>query len=94
MPQPLNRRAPVAAGPEWFAPKRYGYGAGLPIAWQGWALLLGYLIIVIAAATAFADKPLVMAAIIVPATLLLVLISARTTRGGWRWRWGKGEKSG
>ncbi len=19
----------------WFAPKRYGYGAGLPIAWQG-----------------------------------------------------------
>ena len=25
----------------WFAPKRYGFGAGLPIAWQGWALLLG-----------------------------------------------------
>ena len=21
----------------WFAPKRFGYGAGLPIAWQGWA---------------------------------------------------------
>ena len=22
---------------EWFAPKRYGIGAGLPISWQGWA---------------------------------------------------------
>ena len=22
----------------WFAPKRYGYGAGAPISWQGWAL--------------------------------------------------------
>lgn len=20
---------------DWFAPKRFGYGAGLPIAWQG-----------------------------------------------------------
>ena len=28
-------------GPEWFAPKRYGYGAGLPIAWQGWAVIVG-----------------------------------------------------
>ncbi len=25
----------------WFTPKRYGYGAGLPVAWQGWALLAG-----------------------------------------------------
>ena len=27
---------------DWFAPKRYGYGTGLPIAWQGWALLAAY----------------------------------------------------
>ena len=26
----------------WFAPKRYGFGAGLPVAWQGWALLAAY----------------------------------------------------
>ena len=30
-------------GPEWFAPKRYGYGAGLPISWQGWAVTLGFM---------------------------------------------------
>ena len=28
---------------DWFAPKRFGYGAGLPIAWQGWALIIGRL---------------------------------------------------
>jgi hypothetical protein len=28
---------------DWFAAKRYGYGAGLPIAWQGWALLAAYM---------------------------------------------------
>ena len=28
----------------WFAQKRFGYGAGLPLTWQGWALLGGYMI--------------------------------------------------
>ena len=28
---------------DWFAPKTLGYGAGWPIAWQGWALLASYL---------------------------------------------------
>ena len=36
----------------------------------------------------FEDRPLVVLAILVPATLVLLLIAARTTRGGWRWRWG------
>lgn len=31
----------------WFAPKRYGYGTGLPIAWQGWTLLGGYLMLML-----------------------------------------------
>ncbi len=31
---------------DWFAPKRYGYGAGLPIAWQGWVLTIGYLAVI------------------------------------------------
>ena len=29
-------------GDYWFAPKRYGYGAGLPLTWQGWVLCLVY----------------------------------------------------
>ena len=72
----------------WFAPKRYGYGAGFPISWQGWAMLFAYLAIVAGAVAGLSGHPAALAAVVVPATLLLILVSARTTRGGWRWRWG------
>ena len=76
-------------GPEWFAQKRYGYGAGLPIAWQGWVVLLGYIAVIGLAALLLEAKPVAVIAIVVPATMVLLLITMRTTRGGWRWRWGK-----
>jgi hypothetical protein len=76
-------------GPEWFAPKRYGYGAGLPISWQGWAVMLAFLLVCAADAYLFGDRPVPMIAILVPAVLTLIVITARTTRGGWRWRWGE-----
>lgn len=76
----------------WFAPKRYGYGAGLPIRWQGWALLGGYIALL----------PVVKLlderghrtegfALFIAATLALVLVSCRKTRGGFRWRWGNAD---
>ncbi|MFL6728798.1 MAG: hypothetical protein ACJ8FF_09170 [Sphingomicrobium sp.] len=74
--------------PEWFAPKRYGYGASLPISWQGWAVMLVFIAAVGAIAFLFGDRPVVLVALFVPLALLLILITARTTRGGWRWRWG------
>ena len=90
MARRLNEQRPSEpGGPEWFAPKRYGYGAGFPIAWQGWALLIVYVAILIAAGLVFGDRPVVVIAIALPVTVLLILIAARTTRGGWRWRWGK-----
>ncbi len=76
---------------EWFAPKRYGYGAGIPIRWQGWALTIGYVVLCVGAAMVFARKPLVMVALLIPLTATLIVITARTTRGGWRWRWGDEE---
>ena len=78
-------------GPEWFAPKRYGYGSGLPISWQGWAIMLGFLAIVLPAAFCFATRPLVLFAILIPVTVALTVITSRTTRGGWRWRWGEDD---
>ena len=76
-------------GPEWFAPKRYGFGAGRPISWQGWAITIGFIAILIALALLFRGKPLLLAAALVPITATLLVITARTTRGGWRWRWGR-----
>lgn len=72
--------------PEWFAPKRYGYGSGLPIAWQGWTLLLGYLAITLGLSFIVADRPLIFFSLFVPLTFLFMLVAAKTTKGGWRWR--------
>jgi hypothetical protein len=73
---------------EWFAPKRYGYGAGMPISWQGWAVSLIFIALVGLIAFRFGNQPLVIIALLVPLTVVLIVITAKTTRGGWRWRWG------
>ena len=78
----------MGKGPKWFAPKRYGYGAGLPISWQGWAVTLGFMAVAVVAVVLLGDRPVAVVAILIPAVLALMLITARTTRGGWRWRWG------
>jgi hypothetical protein len=78
----------MSDGPEWFAPKRYGYGSGLPISWQGWAVTLTYGALVVALSVALEGRPLQLVSVVIPLTVVLMVICARTTRGGWRWRWG------
>jgi hypothetical protein len=77
----------MSDGPEWFAPKRYGYGA-TPITWQGWALTLGFVAIAMVLARKFAHRPVELIAALAPLLVAFIVICARTTRGGWRWRWG------
>ena len=74
---------------DWFAPKRYGLGSGFPIAWQGWVASGLFVGIVTGATIEFADRPLVLLSIVLPIAAVFFLIAARTTRGGWRWRWGE-----
>lgn len=81
----------MSEGPEWFAPRRYGIGTGLPIAWQGWAVLAAYAAIIGLALLLFRNKILIALSIVGPATVGLLVIIVRTTRGGWRWRWGEKE---
>ena len=77
----------------WFAEKRFGYGAGLPIAWQGWVLLLSYVAVIIglaALAGRTRDEALVgVIALMLLFTAVFVVIARVRTRGGWRWRWGE-----
>ena len=75
--------------PEWFAPKRYGFGAGWPIAWQGWAVLALFMAAVGIALLLFGPDDPAALAIMLPALAALVIVTALTTRGGWRWRWGE-----
>ena len=78
----------------WFAPKRFGYGAGAPIRWQGWVALLSY-IFAVAFVVWFGPNYLATAQSFIftygcigVLTTLLVLVARAKTRGGWRWRWG------
>jgi len=81
----------MSDGPEWFAPKRYGYGAGLPISWQGWAVTLAFVLATALLAVALGRRPMQLMAAIIPVSAAFIVICARTTRGGWRWRWGEDE---
>ena len=77
--------------PNWFAPKRFGYGSGLPISWQGWALTIVYTAVIVSISLALSDRPLILIAAIIAPTVVFIVIAANTTKGGWRWRWGKDQ---
>lgn len=70
----------------WFAPKRHGYGSGLPIAWQGWVTLALFLVITIG--SQFVLPPYITPFVVIAATAVLIVVARRKTRGGWRWRSG------
>jgi hypothetical protein len=74
----------------WFAPKKTGYGAGLPIAWQGWVLLAVELggTAALTMTLTHADEVTRIAAAIGFNVLFLPLV-AKKTRGGWKWRNGR-----
>jgi len=86
----------------WFKPKTFGYGAS-PTTWEGWALVVGYCVVVTIAtlgvlilaepgkATAVVQWTLwlVWLVVIGVATAALTVVSKRRTDGEWRWRWGR-----
>ena len=78
----------MSENPEWFAPKRYGYGAGLPISVEGWALTLAFFVLVGLDTLLLKYSLVSFISILVIVSAAFIMISARTTRGGWRWRWG------
>ncbi len=77
------------AGPAWFAPKRLGYGSGWPIAWQGWALVVAYLVILLALTPLALRSVLAHISLTTTVSAIFLLIARKTTPGGWRWRSGK-----
>jgi len=78
----------MSDGPEWFAPKRYGYGTGFPISWQGWALTIGFILLSCVLVITLGRHPAQLVAALLPFLIAFIVIAAKTTRGGVRWRWG------
>jgi len=56
----------------------------MPISWQGWAVSLVFIALLGLIAFRFGNQPLVIIALLVPLTVVLIVITAKTTRGGWR----------
>ncbi|QZD91331.1 hypothetical protein K3162_07010 [Qipengyuania xiapuensis] len=74
----------------WFAAKKVGYGSGLPIAWQGWAVMLLYIAAAAVAGLLWetGDEVYVPTGIVLflASTAAFLLIAKAKTRGGWKWR--------
>ena len=73
----------------WFPAKRYGWGWGFPSAWQGWVVLLAYLVLLIGGIPLI-QAPTTSALYIGYAVLLTVALFAICWITGEppRWRWG------
>jgi hypothetical protein len=72
----------------WFPAKRYGWGWGPPVRWQGWAVLISYVALLGLSALLFLPQHplrfLLMASIL---TAVLILVCALKGEKP-RWRWG------
>jgi hypothetical protein len=79
----------MSEDPEWFAPKRYGIGSSLPISWQGWAITGAFVVLIGSATLLIRHSWLGYISVVVILVVSFALICARTTKGGWRWRWGE-----
>lgn len=73
----------------WFAPKAFGYGSGLPIRWQGWALVAAHIALILPGVVLLQRQPAALIAWVQLTALLPMPLYAARTRGGWHWRWGR-----
>ncbi|HEY8538876.1 MAG TPA: hypothetical protein VIL28_08410 [Steroidobacteraceae bacterium] len=74
----------------WFPAKRYGWGWGLPIRWQGWAVMAIYALMLVVAAVKFLRVHERLAFVGTAAALTVVLVLVCWWKGEPpRWRWGE-----
>jgi hypothetical protein len=74
----------------WFPAKRYGWGWGLPSAWEGWAVMVAYFVL-LACGACFLFPPMqAMTGFIVYVAVLTIVLTVICWRKGEppRWRWG------
>ena len=73
----------------WFRAKRYGWGWGLPITWQGWLVFAAFLLLLVAGALLFPPHRATGAFIVYVAVLSCVFVAICWIKGEPpRWRWG------
>ncbi len=84
---------PLTDKETWFRARRYGWGAGMPVKAQGWAVMAAY-VATIAGIGWLSKSPYGTAragafALFLIVTGMFVRILHSRTEGGLKWRWGK-----
>ncbi len=80
----------------WFPAKRYGWGWGPPVTWQGWLVLGAYVGLIFLGILIFPPdtSPLEFAAVVVLLTVMLIAVCwLKGEPPRWRWGTGSGEDS-
>jgi len=78
----------------WFPAKRYGWGWGLPVTWEGWAVLAAFLALVALDALLFPPRTASAACIAGVLGLSGMLVVVCWLKGEPpRWRWGDDDQS-
>ncbi len=75
----------------WFPAKRFGWGWGPPITWQGWAVMAGSLAATLAAMLALLPAHPAAFLIVTLSIMVLLLIICYAKGEPPRWRWGERE---
>jgi hypothetical protein len=74
----------------WFAAKRYGWGWGLPLTWQGWLVLVAFFALLIVSAFLFPPGQHMTSFLACTGVLTLFFLVVCLTKGEPpRWRWGR-----
>jgi hypothetical protein len=72
----------------WFPAKRYGWGWGFPITWQGWLVFAAFFALIVAGMLLFPPKENLAAYLVYVGILSVALIGVCWLKGeppGWRW---------
>ena len=72
----------------WFRARRYGYGWGLPLTWQGWVVFVAYLLLLVAGCYLFPpsqDRAGFVAYIVVLTAVWCAICYAKGEPLKWRW---------
>jgi hypothetical protein len=78
---------PLPRDKAWFAAKTYGWGWGLPLRWQGWVLMIGFIVVLIAGAP-LAKKAIVLFVGYNVAVVTVLFVICYWKGEAPRWHWG------
>ena len=78
----------------WFPVKRYGWGWGFPVRWQGWLVLAAYFGLALAGIQFFEPRDALGSLLLYLAAVTAVFIAVVAIKGERpvRWRWGNKDR--